>query len=128
MSVHFLSFIQNKRCVIYICICFILDKGKSGILNIKHHKCMSTDELYRMGKLGKHGCEDITEDLLSSMYKMSPTEAFETVGKLSGELCLCKSGLCNLPEKKEKKSIETSGADMMMPSILVLSIVLCLSY
>ena len=109
-----------------ICICFILDKGKSGILTMKHHKCMSTKDLYKMERLGKNGCEDITEELLSSMYETSPTEAFEEVGTLSGELCLCQGGLCNFPERN-KEVVKESGAGVMMPSSLILIIVYILS-
>ena len=75
-----------------------------------------------MEKLGKSGCEDITEELLSLMYKISPIASFEKVGTLSGELCLCPSGLCNLPER-EKEVVKESGAGLIIPPTLMLIII-----
>ena len=79
-----------------------------------------------MERLGKNGCEDITEELLSSMYEISPAEAFEKVGTLSGELCLRQGGLCNFPERN-KEVVKESGAEVMVPSILLLITVSILS-
>ena len=79
-----------------------------------------------MERLGKHGCEDITEELLSSMYEISPIEALEKVGTLSGELCLCQGVLCNFPDTK-KEFVKESGAGVMVPSILILITVHLLS-
>ena len=84
---------------------------------------MSTKDLYKMEK---NGCEEITEELLSSMYETSPTEAFEKVGTLSGEFCLCQGGLCNFSERN-KEVVKESGAGVMMPSILILITVSILS-
>ena len=105
----------------------ITDAGQSGRLTITHHRCLSPADMSKTEKFGinsENECEDITEELLASLYEISPTEPFTTVAKLDGQICWCQKSLCNLPTKQNKKSSSSSAGIVTPALILVLPLIL----
>ena len=57
------------------------------------------------------GCETITKELLLQIYGDAIFEPFTDVFRVDGTVCVCDSGLCNLPDRDKTITKPGSGAE-----------------
>ena len=79
---------------------FLSVDQSSGKLTVNDRKCLSARTLATLESYGHNKtthCWGITEDVLAIIYPSTLPGLFDTVGRMTGEVCYCDEDDCNKP-------------------------------
>ena len=99
----------NKSGLLLFQFIFLSVDQSSGKLTVNDRKCLSARTLATLESHGHNKtthCWGITDDVLAIIYPSTLPGLFDTVGRMTGEVCYCDEDVCNKPGS----SATTSGA------------------